>query len=919
VKPAPIQILRQVMACLVAGLVLASARPAHAQLSATEEERLQILTEPDAIKKKLEKERNKVPYEFFKSQVAPFDVLPFVKPHHWSTLTLEMRTNEDDYDGFLQTDAVKLPEMPLQIVYRRDARMMKEQRRGLAQQVLLTRIPKEWTLDLVRPGSLRPDASWSASLTTLEPHQMLILILSKDATNQFASWNRMMAMIPMGVERDSTRDLDRQRYYRLVLPMEPDKPPLSSHPLTWTTISHIVWDGLPPDVLSVSQQQAILDWLHWGGQLIFTGGAGQSYAIYHDSFLGPYLPADASGQTVGLTQEDLKPLSQSYPPPTAPDLPAGDGTNPVPPIVQGFGSIYRAPVPIAVARDKPVYLSVLRPVAGASTIPLGEASPHLLAVESRVGRGRITMLTINPLEPGLAAWPGLDTLVRRVVLRRPEESVLGVAGSDGLTYRGPQRGRMGGADLTWYRITSRDARPLDDAAGRLPKPPKIKERPTPTELARLGGPIPAKSSSPVSAPPSSLEDETDPENPIPASGVADWRDTARFPTLSRDLLEEASGITIPSKLFVLKVILAYLIAVVPLNWLICRFALNRREWAWVIVPIVALGFAIAVQRVAAYDMGFDSACDEIDLLEVHGDYPRGHLSRFASLYTTGRGNYSITYPNNNTALALPLSSGPEMRGEDVTTSTWQSAPVPGLLGLSVQPRSMSMFRAEEIATLAGAIRIEGDGASRRLINGSELELRDATLIDMSTNGPPKEPVGTAERKAVGLRGDQSMATGDPQKERYLGTIAAGATVELGATPAAPLPDRVEFEAGPNPNSIFLALRTTWERRDENFGEIRLVAWVPHVMPGQVIDPPVDRQRGFTAVIVHLRSGPPPNPGGPHFNILAVGPETAPAAVDPRRAMEIGTPTIFSGRARPLPRSKSARRPPPGNTEPAAQP
>ena len=145
---------------------------------------------------------------------------------------------------------------------------------------------------------------------------MLVLILSKDATNQFAQWNRMSAMIPMGVERDNTRDLDRQRYYRLVLPMEPDKPTLSSHPLTWTTISHVIWDGLPPDVLSVSQQQALLDWLHWGGQLIFTGGAGQSYALYNDSFLGPYLPAESTGQTVGLTEADLRPLSQSYPPPT---------------------------------------------------------------------------------------------------------------------------------------------------------------------------------------------------------------------------------------------------------------------------------------------------------------------------------------------------------------------------------------------------------------------------------------------------------------------------------------------------------------------------------------------------------------------------------------------------------------------------
>ncbi len=40
--------------------------------------------------------------------------------------------------------------------------------------------------------------------------------------------------------------LEQQRYYRLVLPMEPDKPALSSHPLTWTTISHVIWDGCRP-------------------------------------------------------------------------------------------------------------------------------------------------------------------------------------------------------------------------------------------------------------------------------------------------------------------------------------------------------------------------------------------------------------------------------------------------------------------------------------------------------------------------------------------------------------------------------------------------------------------------------------------------------------------------------------------------
>ena len=63
-----------------------------------------------------------------------------------------------------------------------------------------------------------------------------------------------------------------------------------------------------PTISTVSQQQALLDWLHWGGQLIISGGAGQSFSLLRESFLGPYLPAEATGETVPLTQDDLRPL-----------------------------------------------------------------------------------------------------------------------------------------------------------------------------------------------------------------------------------------------------------------------------------------------------------------------------------------------------------------------------------------------------------------------------------------------------------------------------------------------------------------------------------------------------------------------------------------------------------------------------------
>ena len=166
---------------------------------------------------------------------------------------------------------------PQQVVYRREARLLKEKRANLTLQVMIPaangQVPKELAVDMVRQNALRPDASWQATLSTLPPHQMLVLILSKDATTKFAAWNRMSAIIPSSAERDGG-DIEKLRYYRLVLPLEPDKPALSSHPLTWTTISHAIWDGYPPDTLSFSQQQALLDWLHWGGQLDHLGRGG---------------------------------------------------------------------------------------------------------------------------------------------------------------------------------------------------------------------------------------------------------------------------------------------------------------------------------------------------------------------------------------------------------------------------------------------------------------------------------------------------------------------------------------------------------------------------------------------------------------------------------------------------------------------
>ena len=248
--------------------------------------------------------------------------------------------------------------------------------------------------------------------------------------------------------------------------------------------------------------------------------------------------------------------------------------------------------------------------------------------------------------------------------------------------------------------------------------------------------------------------------------------------MSREALEVASGITIPGASFVLKVILAYMIALVPLNWLVCRYVFGRREWAWVVAPILSLGFAVGVERAAAFDLGYDSACDEIDLIETYGDYPRAHLSRFASLYSTGRVRYTISYPDDPTALALPLSNGRSIGGEDVAVSSWQSYPVPALDGFLVQPRSLAMFRAEQMATLTGTIRLETDAeGSRRIVNGTDLELRDAVLVDLDGAGGRREtPLGTI---APGSNDPHRGRRGPGPRPEWSGWLDPGPLLEAG--------------------------------------------------------------------------------------------------------------------------------------------
>ena len=809
-----------VLAFLVAGWALLAGDPCPGQ-GATDQFS-KILPDAERLEE-LKKERLRPPIEFFRSQVMPNDVLPYVKANHWSMIGLEMRANHEDYDGSLQTRPIPLINQPHEMIFRRDARLIKSQNARLTLPIFLPTIPKEVGFQLIRPEAIRQDEEWMAACRVLEPHQQMVVVLTKSVNDAYARWSSSKAVLPNAARRDDPLLLDRQRYYRLVLPLDPEKPLLSPHPLTWSTISHVIWDGLPTEALGVGQQQAMVDWLHWGGQLIIVGGAGPAFAPLREGFLQDYLPADPSGENVMRTGAELKTLSESYPPASVVQDPNDPIAQPVSPqIWRDIVRRYKAPAPIAVSPRKPLFVTALAPRPGATSIPLGGPGDPPLAVEWKVGRGRVTMLAVSLTDPDLMAWPGYDTMVRRVVLRRPEERKTAEAGTDpNGSPTPPHYEPLDGTDLTRVRYLARDlGAPNREAVDEDGKP--IGKNP---------------------AEPYTFE--------VP---VGEWLDSAALPILSRDTLEKASGIEIPGRDFVLKVILSYLLILVPLNYAICRYLIGRREWAWVVVPTLSLAFAVGVERAAAYDVGYDSSCDEIDLVETHGDYPRGHVSRFASLYSTGRVKFAISYPNDPTALALPLATGRALRGEELSQSSFQTQPIPALSGFQVQPRSLAMFRAEQLASLPGTVSLatSADG-QQTIVNESGFDLEEAWVVELAPPGAP-EKVRRAAR---------------------LGQVANGLKVPIGelgmVEPKAPKArQQLDPEAFLN-----LLLDRSVAAKPEDVGELRLIAWAEKLVPGQSIEPPVDRHRGFTLIVAHLRQAPLIDPSTERYNLLAKGAETIP--------------------------------------------
>ena len=554
----------------------------------------------------------------------------------------------------------------------------------------------------------------------LREHEFVLAVLSP----QPLTYEYLSSLDAVYWRGDALMEDSRIRSYFVALVKPGDSGYAFPHSmLTLTSTAVVLWDDVSADDLSTEQQQALVDWLHWGGQLLISGPT--SWSRLQNSFLSQYLPA-RSAESVQLTSDDLRELSDTW------------------------STIDRR------SPGQPEPLNVDRVGLSGMRYQLSDSGNWLpgsgqMVAEGRVGRGRIA-LTAFPLgAPSIYRWKYFSSLLSTGLLRRPARTL--ERDEESSTWMQVWTGSLFGLERspnmhTNLRILSRDlplsnsqpsvAMPISsDLYTGFPLSSAAQVARDERKLRNSLGPAIAEGEIGLFNTPAAQADIDFEARRWGGNGAA-WNDNSGLSAEALQTLKAAAGIELPERATIVWLLAGYLMCLVPINWLVFKL-IGRLEWAWLAAPLLALVGVAIVTRVARLDIGFARRTTQVAVLELYNDHPRGHLTQFLALYTSLSTNYAIDFPENG-SVALPLGDASRARRRaalstrTVRTNYGRAAGVT-LEPLTVYSNSTEMVHAEQVIGLSGGLTLGQSAEGQPLVkNNSGLQLQGALAVRSPSPG-----------------------------------------------------------------------------------------------------------------------------------------------------------------------------------------
>ncbi len=777
-------------------------------------------------KKKEETEKKKKPDFVIDSPVVlpsePNVPTPPVKPGHWATASQKMTANYRDFVGDSRLTIADNQNRPYAVAstpfYVRSSRpVLLSKGRPKATQTTFFAPQSGQTvrmvLDLEERGLGAGPQQGFTKLAPMPSYQYNFVVLAKSPSRY--SYIKTLDSVKSPFNGESDEDNTEDALHYLVVELGADQiASLPDNPLTWTSTAYVLWDQIDPgEPFPAEQKKALVDWLHWGGQLIINGP--DSLDQLRGSFLDPYLPATNGGPRK-FGDNDIAELNANWTILTLPVVP-------------------------------------LRPTAPWSGITLNlrpggdfVLNTGKLFAERQVGRGRIVVSAIQLSERDFINWrSGFESFFNACLLRRPPRKYI--------------PGHFGGITMNWAddRLKERRldaslnttlyyfARDLGVATSYRHEA-VLDDQDQQGQQGRTGLGVRGRANQPAT--PQTTQAYRPPDNP---GGIGAWNDFSATAGAARLSLREAAGVEVPDSSFVVLCLAAYLITLVPLNWLVFN-TLGRIEWAWIAAPIIAIvGTWVIVQR-ARLDIGFVRSQTEIAVVEQQPDHSRAHLSRYTALYTSLSTTYDFEFGNMTTLIApFPANSNASdfqlLSGQDLTPVNFQRYDHVQLTGLPISSNSTGMVHSEQMLTLDGPIKIAKSTATKReqIENLSKMDLHSVCVLKKLT---PEEVEQQTDKHEFEGRcvGDLLPGQSIPVPKTAVNTNKPLFAEDRAAETRTQRRDRLNLE------QLFqLAL----DPKNIESGETRLVARFDEVLPGQAITPSASQIRGAALVVVHLRYAP----------------------------------------------------------------
>ena len=667
-----------------------------------------------------------------------------VKPGHWIAVQSEGESTQEDFTGQLQYSMRKGDLTPRLIPgtryfqrSQRPANLAKEQKKRfeiplfVVDSAPLNVLPELQT----RHGGLV--AYQPESFTPLQDHQYHCVVLSDrpDSYNYLSvlpsirniklnQWLGDAEDVAFTEDGELVQDFSNPNstfhieslYYKLTLSRWASEVELPANVQQWTSIAYLLWSDFDPDRLSPEQQTALVDWLHFGGQLIVSGDGLDGLSA---SFLKDYLPVRPRGSKNEPT-ESLLPILEQW------SLQKGPRGQVVLPTIAPSETFVRS-------------LWELDPNASEVLHSNG------LLAERQVGKGRIVTAAFPLNMTPLRAWTSYDHWFNSCLLRRPgrthrsEEEFIDQPRTwqfQGLGQIQPTEPLppLANTGFTWVTKDLEPHLPSVFTTLNFASRDWRHAEASPPAEAGNGAPSPTQEYLPI----------VNPESRRFAMGATErsqgqWDDYSEISNAARVCLKEQAGITPPSREWVLRALLIYLAVLVPLNYVVFRLV-RRLELAWFSIPFIAIAGAVIVVRAASLDIGFSNKNLQVNVIEVPTNYSRGHLTGYGSLYSSLTSQFRFE-SDNPTTVALPFPAANQLTEVSETPAEFTMEPGrPVRFGpQQILSNTMEMYQFQQMVDLNGSFRFQpaeqNPGASADQVeNQTKLNLSDVGLFKLDDQG-----------------------------------------------------------------------------------------------------------------------------------------------------------------------------------------